>query len=134
MYPDEQPTNQPPGSPLFHDPYHSPVEPGVSQPVAPLPIAPEEETEDSKLPLIIGLVAGLELLIIIGLAVVLLINGSKNSPTPTNSGQNQNQSELGAATPLSLQQTDDSISQDLSGLHDDQDLAPNKLSDQALGL
>lgn len=88
----------------------------------------------SRLPFIIGGgVAGL--LIIVSLAVVLTAKKPPSNIKPkANTSDTNGSSFLRPANAIAVEQTANSISQDLSGLNDDIDFPPNKIDDKALGL
>ncbi len=108
------------------------------QPVVlpPQPPVPPEETKQAgnKLPLVLGIVAAIELLLIIGLLIAVAAK-PKTSKTANNNAGNTSQSQgPTAATSTSVQTGSDSISQDISGLNDDKDFPTKALDDSSLGL
>lgn len=137
MNPEQQPQpqsgpQQPPAKPLFNEPFESPLEkaPVVGQMSAPEP-APEDQGKN-KLVLIV-IAAGVSLLIIIILIVVVASSSSNKTGQKTQDAEKQSM-ELGPATSTTVQQTNDSISQDIGNLNDDEDFPSNKLSDDSLNL
>ena len=79
-------------------------------------------------------IAGIELIVIIGLTVTLT-SAPKLQPAKTVSNSSSAQSQdPQPATAVGVQQTNDSISQDIGNLNDDHDLPTNKLDDKSLGL
>ena len=127
-----------PKEPLFHAPFQQPETPPAQQPPTVEPATPKVGggPDKSKLPLIIGIAAILELLVIITL-VIVVAGKSGSSNTNQQKANNSNTSQAQgptAATPSSVQLTDDSISQDLSSLNDDKDFPQDKFSDQSLHL
>lgn len=95
------------------------------------PTMPKPKSGDKKRLLILAV-------IIVAAVAVLLVVLSKsigNKPTTPTTNANDNQSQgPQPATSLSIQQTSNSISQDISSLHDDQDFPPDALKDASLSL
>lgn len=89
-------------------------------------------TTKSRLPLVIGVAAGVLLLLIIGV-IILASSGNKNTKPPITDTNIQTQGPQ-PATAIGVTQTDTSISQDLSTINDDKDLVPTMLDDKTLGL
>jgi len=117
-----QPTVPQPNAPMFGAPHQTPT-PQDTHLLMP---------KKSKLPLILAVVAAVELLIIAGLLVVV---ANSKTPPATKAATNTNQSLAPQpATSVSVQQTNDAISQSLSSLSNDRDLPTDKLSDKNLGL
>jgi hypothetical protein len=128
MNPDQQPND-----PLFKPPFQQPSQPCVVMPTT--PAAPESGPPKSKLLLLIGIAAVIELLVIIGLAVAVVTNsGTTKTPATAKSADDSSQTGPTAATSSSVQLTDDSISQDLSNLNEDKDFPADKFSDKSLSL
>ncbi len=122
--------------PLFSQPYNAP---DVSPPTVSYPQTvpePPASPARSKLLIAVLVIAGVQLLVIIVLAVALTASPKANPVTKTNSAADTGQSTSGpqAATALGTQQANDSISQDVTNLNDDHDLPANKFDDKALGL
>lgn len=99
------------------------------------PLAHSGAPKRNRLPFIIaGVVVGL--LLIVTFIVVLT---SKDKPAPTAKPQVSTSDTTGSsflrpATAIDVEQTSNSVSQDLSGLNDDSDFPANKLDDKALNL
>lgn len=137
MNPEQTPSpNQQPTPPVFRAPY----EPPFAQPsVSPGEATPEPELEDNKknnklLTITAWTLVAIELIVIIGLLIALAAS-PKSAVAPANDTANGNRSlPPTAATSLGVQQTDDSISQDLSGLVDQNDFPNGIFDDKSLGL
>jgi len=84
--------------------------------------------------IIIGGVAGVLLLVAIGLVLFLPGNGKKKTPTQQTSNQSNTSQGPQAASAVDVEQANSSISQDVSGLNDDQDFPVDQLTDHAFGL
>lgn len=127
MDPDIQPFRQPQ---QFSPNGQLPAQPDQhSQTAAPKP-------KRSRVGLVIALVSiGLVLLVVVG-AVVLLAVGNKpaKQTTKTNTVQTSASDAAKGASALDVEQTNQSISQDISGLNDGQDMPADQLSDKTLGL
>jgi hypothetical protein len=134
--PTDPSTNQPNGQ-MFGTPFQQPMSPEVvtsSNPPTP-PDGNNNGSSKSKLPLVIGVLAGLELLVIIILTVAV-IGGSDKTKNPAQTKANDSSQAQGptAATSSSTQLIDDSVTQDISSLNDDKDFPATKYSDSSLGL
>lgn len=97
---------------------------------SPEPLTPKK----NRLPFII---AG----VLVGLLLILTLIGvfASKSKTPTTIKPAASTSDSGSnallpATAIGIEQASNSISQDLSGINDDNDFPPNKLDDRSLGL
>lgn len=134
--PPNQPTdpNQTNG-PMFGAPFQQPVQPVVVTPPTE-PAQPEPGGGGGKTIWIVAGLIGLVLLVILVAGIILAAgSGHKKTPAAAKTDGSSNQAEgPTAATSSSVQLSNDSISQDISSLNDDQDFPADKLSDQALGL
>ncbi len=126
--PDDLPNNQP----LFHAPFTDPM--AVIPPTVSSPLPPVETPTESKFKLLVGIIAGVELLVIIGLAIIVMANSKATPSTSKTSTSVSPSAGPQAATSNGVQIINDSISQDISSLNDDKDFPTDKFSDQALGL
>lgn len=95
---------------------------------------PPSSPKKNKLPFIIAGVVVALLLIITVLVVITSGKKSPSKPQPQANTSDNGSSFLKAADPIGVQQTSDSISQDLGGLNDDIDFPPNKIDDKSLSL
>ncbi len=141
MYPDQQQPGPPPGPAA---PYGAPQPPADTPGYGPNPepnggpsVYPVKNPPKSKRKLIIIVASALAALVIIVIIVVVVAGGKKPS-TPAKPAQdpNENSQSQGPqpATSLGVEQINNSISQDISGLNDDQDYPPTKLDDKTLTL
>lgn len=115
------------------DPYVQ--QPGMS-PVQPQQFSPPPPSlkKSKKLPIIIA--ASLLSVIALVVIVVAVMNGENNSPAKQQESSEETSDTLGPqpATAVSTEQTNNSISQDISGVNDDQDFPVDQLSDDQLKL
>ncbi len=70
----------------------------------------------------------------VGLALVFSSGGTKPAQKTTGSNQAGQAEGPKGATALDVEQANQSISQDISSINDDQDFPADKLSDKSLGL
>lgn len=114
--------------PYVQQPGTSPVQPQQFSPPPPSP------KKSKKLPLIIGV----SLLAVTGLIVVasVMLSGDKKTPTQQPEQTEETSDSLGPqpATAVGTEQTNNSISQDISSVNDDQDFPVDQLSDDELKL
>lgn len=122
-------------------PNQYPTSPSYGPPGQPLPAVVSGSSPSGSQPpknnkvLLFSIVGGsLGLLLIIGLVIILA--GSK-TPAPKQAEPTTKTSQTpdsGAATASGIQVINDSISQDISSLNEEQDFPSGKLEDKALGL
>ncbi len=130
MNPSLPPPDQYPTQPTFN----LPEQPSPTVMSTPHSTGPHSPASKSKFLLILAAGAALEFLIIIGLIIAVSSN-SKAPVQKSKSSTSTTQSQASdVATSTSTQVINDSISQDISTLNDEQDFPASKLSDQALGL
>ena len=128
-----QPQPQTPAPQLFNQPFANPLGPPPPDPTITAEVSPPPANK--KLLLILGTLAGLELLVILGLSLVLASTPATH--TKTKAADSILNSQFGipqAATATGLQLTNDSITQDISNLVDGHDFPANQLDDKSLGL
>lgn len=135
MEPQVQPPQQTTSQPLFNAPYNQPFPlPPTNPTVSPMTPAPTP-ANSGKLFTLLCIVAAVELIIIIGLMVALASAPKSNkSSAAAHSTSRAGSLDPQPATAVGLQQTDDSISQDISGLNGDRDFPVGRLDDKTLGL
>jgi hypothetical protein len=114
-------------------PYGGPPQPAPQFPQqSPAPPAPKKP----KTLVIVSIVLGV--LLVLAIIVALIMNsGDKtaNQAQPTPAQDSTTQAEiLEPAQSVEVEQTSNSLSQDLSGLDDEKDLPTNSLDDKTLGL
>lgn len=132
----QQPVQQPEvyNSPtLAGMPYGAQPAPQPQSTVTSTPL-PSTGKKRSKGPIIIGIVAGIMLILVV-LAVVLQGGGKDNDANkPASPESTTTPQALQPATSIELQQVDNSLSQDLSALDDEKDFPNASLDDKTLGL
>lgn len=107
----------------------------VPQPSSSMPTSatPPGTPKRNRTPFIIAGVLGGILLILTAIAIV-----ASNKPTGNNTQKTSEDTNAASflipANAIGVEQTSNSISQDVSGLNDDSELPPNKIDDKALGL
>ena len=112
-------------------PYGAPQQPQPQQPSQ--YSANSQRARKSRKGLVIAIVAGLVL--IGGLtAYALLAGGQKPAPKQTTTTDASQSQVLEAAQAIDVEQTNNSLSQDLSRLDDEKDLPNSSLEDTTLGL
>lgn len=129
---------------LLSDPYMSqpaqqplsPNQPVQSQaPITSSANKPKQKLKLPKGPALAAIIGGVIVLIL--LVVVLIANAGK-SPSKTSDDpvvdRNTRPEFLLPAESVQMEQTNNALSQDLSGLDDEKDLPTNSLDDQTLGL
>lgn len=134
MDPQNQPTQPSKVSPMFNEPY---VNPMSTAPDATPPTEPTDTPKPSpsrKLILGLAVAAGVELLLILGLCVALVT--PKTANRNKNNASNSTSQSLAPqpATSISVQQTNDTITQDISNLTNSKDFPAAPLDDRTLGL
>jgi hypothetical protein len=138
MNPDQNDKQQSPGTPhTIYAPPHpeGPVlEATVTSPQQSYNTTRQKQSK--LLPIIVGVVIALAVLV--ALASFLIANSSsqstKQSAKSTSSNTNQDASTLQPATAIELEQANNSISQDLSGIDDEKDFPTTSLDDKSIGL
>ncbi len=122
------PNQQPQGPQAYGPNNYGPVP--QPQQGAPLPV---KSSGNSRLPLIIAAVVGVLFVLIVG-GILVLSSTSKKTVKPTVDPNQNTQQGPQPATSIVIEQTSNSISQDISGQNDDKDLPDTMLDDKTLGL
>ena len=129
----DQPQQQTPTPRLFNEPFVNPLGPPPAA-TAPLPETTPPATS-KKLLLVLGALAGVELLLVIGLGLALAF--TPNTQTKAKAADSSSSSQAGVpqpATATGLQQTNDSITQDIGNLINERDFPATQLDDKSLDL
>lgn len=104
------------------------------QPQATSGVSPQFPAKKGPSKLVMVVIAGIALLLILGIIVALSSTGNKSNnqaQQPQETGQSEN---LKPAQAIDLQQASNAISQDLSSLDDEKNFPANSLDDKTLGL
>lgn len=135
--------SQPYASPLPAPSSVQPPQPGLApnqpvQPQAPLsskPLKPARKLNLPKGPALAAIIGGV--VVVILLVVVLIANAGKSPKKATDEptvDRNARPEILLPAESVQMEQTNNALAQDLSGLNDEKDLPTTSLDDQTLGL
>lgn len=128
-----QPQQQAPSPPLFNEPYANPL--GPPPPVTTPPAEATPPAASKKSLLILGALAGVELLLILGLGLALASAPGTQTKSKVVDSSSSNQAGVPQpATATGLQQTNDSITQDIGNLINERDFPATQLDDTSLGL
>lgn len=128
-----QPDYQP--KTIFSDPQAQPQQTVVYNAV-PEPVLPNgTKAPSSKKGLIIAIISGVGALFIIALVVIVLASADNSKSKNQDDSATSTQAPiLQPAQAIEMEQTNNSINQDLSGLDDEKDFPANSLEDKTLGL
>lgn len=114
-----------------------PVPPSQPATVVGAPVAsPSYQRKSGPSKLVIIVIAGVVLVLVIGIIALVATSGSNkkaNTKDQTSTDTTQSQSLL-PAQPIDLEQTNNAISQDISGLDDEKDFPAKSLDDKTLNL
>lgn len=128
------------GGQMFGQPFTPPTPGsivGVPQSGAQLPLGPDGKPVQPKAPiskLTIGLVASMAIELLLIFVLIAVVSNKPATDTSKSATTTSQSASPDTASSTSVQQTDDLISQDISGLNEQQDFSANAYANQALGL
>lgn len=134
----QQPYNpqnqQPPQPEVYNSPTLANASYGVVQPQSGGAPASGGPVRSRRGLLIAAITGGAVIIILIILAVVLTMSSSGSKEKPAVTETDTSTQALQPAKSIELEQANNSINQDMSGLNDEKDFPANSLDDKTLGL